>query len=299
MEGNSAGNAPTQAGAQTQTATPQTPTPVGQAPQGAAPQGGNTVSDAAKEVMKKYKVKVDGQDMEVDEQELLRGYGHQKAANKKLQEGVAARKQAEMFISMLKDPNKFWEVAKKMGHDDRKMAEELLAGHLKKELMDPKDRELEEARAKLRNYEELEKKQKEAEKNKIHEEMKKKYLADYNDQFVGALKETNLPATKESVARMAQYISRSAKIGYELSPQEAAKMVKEDIQKMQMSILSQADGDTLLSLLGDDVIAKALTARGAKVKSPEPPTPQSQGPRRERSSGKFQSRRQWLRENGR
>jgi len=276
--------APTQA-AQSQPNQPADP----KAPQGQAPAGGpataGTVKEAAQAVMEKFKIKVDGREEEVDLEELKRGYGHQKAANKILQEGKQARKQAEMFISMLKDPDKVEEILEKLGHKPRELFETRLASKIKREILekeDPRAIELEDARAKLKAYEDLERKQKEAQEKRALDEMKAKYAKDYNDQFVGALKETGLPATKESVSKMAQYISRAAKIGYEITPQEAAKMVQEDIQQYKIALLSQADGETLLNMLGDEMAEKILTARGSRVKSPTLPTPQEQGQRRER-----------------
>ena len=78
------------------------------------------LGDIAKEAAKKWKVKVDGSELEVDEQELLRGYSHQRAANKLLQEGRAAKKQAEEFLALMKDPEQVYEVVKRLGHDPRR-----------------------------------------------------------------------------------------------------------------------------------------------------------------------------------
>lgn len=237
--------------------------------------------EAAREAIRKYKVKVDGTDMEVDENELLRGYSHQKAANKILQEGKAARKQAEQFIQMMKDPEQFYEVAKKLGHDPRGLAEKYLVHQLEEEMMDPREKELRDARKKLKAIEDMERQQKEAIEARRVEEMKQRYVKDYQEKFIAALQEYQLPPTKPMVAEMAKYISRSAKIGFKMEPSEAAQLVKEDIQRAQMSLIGNADGETLLKLLGDDVAAKILQARGSKVKQTPFSTPSVQGERKE------------------
>jgi len=239
--------------------------------------------EAAREAIRKYKVKVDGIDSEVDEAELLRGYSHQKAANKQLQEGKAARKQAEEFLTMMKNPEHFYEVAKKMGHDPRALAEKYLVSQLEEEMMDPKDKELRDAKRKLQAIDDIDKKQKQQLEDQRMSEMKEKYVKNFEEQFVTALQGSGLPPTKPMVAEMAKYISRSAKIGFKMSPDEAAQLVKEDVQKAQMSLVGNADGETLLRLFGDDVAAKILQARGSKVKKSTFSTPdsQSQGERRE------------------
>lgn len=249
------------------------------------------VKDAVQEAIKKFKVKVDGQEMEVDEQELLRGYSHQKAANKILQEGRQARKQAEEFINMMKDPERFYEVAKQLGHDPRGLAEKYLVSQLEEEMLDPREKEFREMKKKLQAVEDMERKQREAIEQARLNEMKQRYVQDYEKQFTEALSESQLPPTKAMVAEMAKYISRSAKIGFKMTPAEAAQLVKEDVQKAQLSLIGNADGETLLKLLGDDVAKKILTARGSKVKQPNFSTPIEQGEKREiQSSNKGNKR---------
>lgn len=224
---------------------------------------------AATEAVRKYKVKVDGEELEVDESELLRGYSHQKAANKILQQGAAARKQAEEFISMMRDPEKFYDTAKKLGHDPRKLAEEYLAKQLEDELLDPRDKELKEAKAKLKKIEDMEKAEKEAIEAKRNEVLKQKYAKDYSDQFVSALQETSLPPTKAMVAEMAKYVSRAAKIGFKMTAQEAAQLVKEDVQTAHQRLIGDSDGEVLIKLLGDDVANKIRKYDTQRLKSPE------------------------------
>lgn len=244
-----------------------------------------TVAEAIRKMKLKDK---EGKEFEVDEDEVKSTYlqrkEHQQAANKILQEGKAARKQAEEFISMMKDPEKFWEVAKKMGHDDRKLAEEYLAKKLEVEMMDPRDRELKEAKDKLRQIEDNEKQQKAQLEAHRHEVMKKKFAADYTVQFTEALKESQLPATKAMVAEMAKYIGRSAKIGFAMTAKEAAQLVKEDLSLSIQRLTGEADGDTLLRLLGDQAANKIRAYDVAKIKSPEDGlrTPEQQGELRER-----------------
>ena len=231
---------------------------------------------------KRYKVKVDGQELEVDESELLRGYSHQRAANKKLQEGVALRKQAEQLIELMKDPSKLWEITEKLGHDPRALAEQLLAQKIEDELLDPKEKEFRDAQRKLKAYEEIERKQKEMQEQKIVEEMKAKYQQEYTQAFVSALQQEQLPATKNTIAEMAKYISRSAKLGYELTAVEAAKLVKEDIVTAQRNLIGNADGETLIKLLGEDLANKVREYDVKRIKSPDNflKTPKEQGPRK-------------------
>lgn len=253
------------------------------------------IKEAAAEAKRKLKI----DDEEVDEDEVLKVYksrkDHQRAANKELQEGKAARKQAEEFIALMKDPEKFWEVAEKLGHKNRELAEKLLVRQLEDEMMDPREKELRDAKAKLKAIEDMEAKQKASIEQKRMEEMKQKFVKDYETQFIDALKSSDVPQTKHTIAEMAKYISKSAKIGFKMTPKEAAQLVKEDIQKAQMNLIGNSDGETLLKLFGDEVAQKILQARGAKVKQTNFNTPE-QGERRQfekKSDGKRMSPKEW------
>lgn len=254
------------------------------------------VKSAAAEVMKKFKVKINGIEQEVEEAELLRGYGHQSAANKIFQEGKQQLKQAEEFIAMMRDPDKFFEVAKQLGHDPRILAEQRLVRDLEEDLMDPRDKELRDARNRLKQIDDLERIQKEAVENQRNEALKAKYSKDYSDQFIQALEATNLPATKAMVSEMAKYIGRSAQIGFEMTASEAASLVKEDILMAHQRLIGDADGEVLIKLLGDNVANKVRKYDMSKVKNPEAnlSTPENQGIRREpKTSTKRMTDKEW------
>ena len=261
------------------------------------------VSEAAQAVMKKYKVKVSGQDREVDEHELIRGYGHQSAANEILQQGKLAKKQAEEFLTLMRDPEKAYEVLRKLGHDPRELSEKYVARQIQEDLMDPRDKELRDTKAKLAQIEEMEKKQKEALEDHRNKIIQQKLMADYESQFVSAIKESGLPPTKPMIADMAKYIARSSELGFKMTALEAAKLVKEDIQKKTMSLIGTADGETLIKLLGEDIADKLRKWDTSRVKTPESylRTPSEQSPpslRQNSSSKKPMTAKEWRRFNG-
>lgn len=247
----------------------------------------------------KRKLKVDNQ--EIDEDEVISTYKarkeHQRAANAELQRGLAARKQAEEFVSMMRDPQKFYETAKKLGHDPRQLAEEYLASQLEDELMDPRDKELKNAKAKLKQIEDLERQQKDAVERQRNEVLKAKFAKDYSDQFVAALQDSGLPPTKPMVAEMAKYISRSAELGFKMTAQEASQLVKEDVAEAHRRLIGDSDGETLLKLLGDEVANKIRKYDTSKLKNPEAalrtPLDQPEPRKRNKDDGKRMSPREW------
>jgi hypothetical protein len=71
------------------------------------------------------------------------------------------------------------------------------------------------------------------------------------------------------VGRMASYIHRSAKIGFEMTPQEAAKLVRQDIEDSQRNLYGDADAETLFQLLGEANLQKIRAYDTSRLKSPE------------------------------
>jgi hypothetical protein len=223
----------------------------------------------AREEIRKFKVKVKGQEVEVDENELKRGYSHQQAANKEMQEAKQMKAEVRSLIESLKDENKLMEAVRQLGHDPRGLSEKYLASIIEDELLDPKEREFRQTKQKLQQYEEGERRQKEAEQQRIHKEMERKFSQDYTKQFTDVLDKSDLPVTKETIGKMAFYIKKAAEIDkYAMSAEEAAMLVKEDFQKTYRSVVASADGEKLLKLLGEDVAAKIRKYDTSKVKDP-------------------------------
>jgi hypothetical protein len=229
----------------------------------------SVVKEAAAEAKRKLKI----DDEEIDEDEVISTYKkrkeHQRAAAQILQEGRYARKQAEEFISMMRDPDKFFEVAEKLGHNPRTLAEKKLAAALEEELLSPLEKELREKTRKLETYEQKEKRIEEEAKARAHEELKSKYVKEYNDQFVKALEEVNVPRDRQTVADMAGYIGRYAKKGIAITATEAAMLVKEDLKNKNKALLKDATAEQILELIGDEGIGKVRKWDTSRVRSPE------------------------------
>lgn len=272
---------------------PSNPTGSGDSTQ---PQASNESTDASTPILKKYKVKVEGKDHEVTEEELLKGYSHGRAASRAMQEGKQLRKQAEEFIGLLKDEGKLWDVLQKLGHDPRILSEKYLGQWLEDQHMDPREKELRDAKSKIKAWEDAEKAKQEAVVKQRNEMLKAKYAQDFNKQFQDALDSSGLPKTKPMVAEMAKYIHRSAEMGYEITPQEAARMVKEDIQAAQSAIYRDMDGDALIQLIGEELANKVRKWDTSRIKTPEErlKTPQEQVRiERVREPGSKPSKKDW------
>lgn len=250
---------------------------------------GDSTQDAVKEASAEAKRRMKIDDEEVDEDEVIKTYrerkGHQQAANKTLQEGKLARKQAEEFITMMKDPERFFDVAKKLGHDPRTLAEKRLAADLEEEMLDPREREVKKLTAKVTEYEKRENEIKQRAEEAEHQALTERYRKDYNDQFVKALTESSLPQTRETVAAMASHIARAARLKVEITAQEAAMLVEDDLKTQHSSIYRNADAASLVKLLGEENMKKIRKYDTDSIRNPEQflKTPTEQAPIRQKA----------------
>ena len=111
-------------------------------------------AEAKKEQAKaiaKFKVKVDGQEMEVDENELKRSYAHAKAAAKRMEEASEMRKSYQLQIQIAEgfekwidnvktNPEALFSLAEQLGLDVDDIAMKRAAERLKYEYMDESER---------------------------------------------------------------------------------------------------------------------------------------------------------------
>ncbi len=243
---------------------------------------GNPIKDAAAAAARKIKIDND----EVDENEVIKVYrdrkGHQRAANKELQEGRAARKQSEEFITAMRDPTKLVDTLQKLGWDSkqiRQVAEQYLSGVLEDEMMDPKDKELKTTKQKLEEFERQDKARKDDEENTRNEVLKKKYADEYSREFIEALKTTGIPPTKEHVGEMAKYISRAAKIKMPMTAVEAAKLVQQDIENRSSHLFKNMTPEQIIKIVGEDGLKKLREFDTSRLKDPNAnlQTPADQG----------------------
>ena len=227
---------------------------------------------------KMYEIKVDGEVIKVSESELKAGYQTRKASDKAFREGAAARKQAEEYISMMKDPAKFYEAAKRLGHDPRKLAEEYIAAQLADEYMDPRDKELRDAKKQLKEIEDAKAEAKRKADEQAHAENTARLADDYSKDIIGALQTAGLPKTHGTVKRMAYYMAEGIKRGYDLSAKDVVDLVRQDYINEQKELFGQMDGDTLAQLLGEEQMNKVRKADLARLKNPQGQTPTKQAP---------------------
>jgi hypothetical protein len=128
----------------------------------------------------KFKVKVDGQEMEVDENELKRSYAHAKAAAKRMEEASEMRKSYQRQIQIAEgfekwidnvktNPEALFSLAEQLGLDVDDIAMKRAAERLKYEYMDENQRRAYDNERELSRYKQLEQRQAEQQRQQAEQ----------------------------------------------------------------------------------------------------------------------------------
>ena len=208
----------------------------------------------AETVARMYKVNVDGQELEVDEAELLKGYAHNKAASKRMEEAAMSRKEAEQVLRIFKENPK--EAFKLLGKDARQFAEDVINEQLRDAMLTPEQRELRDyrAQAKARQAEEhaaTERYQQEQMQTEINRQAES-----IQGEIINVLDTAGLPKTDRTVGRIVYYMQAALEAGYNVTPKDVIDQVKQDYVHDFKSMIGGLSEDQIEMFLGQDLVRK-------------------------------------------
>jgi hypothetical protein len=206
-------------------------------------------SAKAKAEARKLKVKVNGAEREISEEDLVRDYQTREAANERFKEAKALRESAEqkydivnkILETMKANPREFAERAKALGVDPLKLAEDILRPHVQELMEAEAEKEMTPEQLKARQMEkklaEYERKEAEAQKAKELEAQKQKdverqavvdkHTQEFSGLIMAALKATSLPPNNELALEMVNMIAIAEEQGLSYDPQTLARDLEE------------------------------------------------------------------------
>lgn len=228
----------------------------------------------AQALKKKYKYKVDGNEVEEeidfsDEENIKQKLSLAKAAQKRMQESAKVKKEAEQFIKALKEnPLEILQDERLMGSAKfREVAEAFLAKQLQQEMLTPEQRRQMEIENELNKYKQQEAKAKEKTEQEQMAKLQQHYQQELQSTIVEALQSVNLPKTKKTIASMASLISKSMQHGLDLDAKTLGKMVRQQYEQDLREMFESSSEDSLLSILGDSVTNKIRKADLKRLKN--------------------------------
>lgn len=253
---------------------PETPgSPPSLPDEGAGTGNAGEAAKSAEAVAKRWKLKIDGKEEELDEKTVLTYAQKGKAADKRLEEATKKERMAQSFLDAIrKDPLGVL-THQDIGFNFDEIAEKHLISKYQREQMSPEQRELLEARSKLEAYES----EKKTYEQKVAEDRQHKadeaVALDLDKTFSQALKASGLPKTPVTVKRMAALMLKNLELGLDLAPDQVVELVREDMQVEIRELLSSADGEMLMKLLGDEPAKRLRQYDLARVRGKPGTTP--------------------------
>jgi hypothetical protein len=238
---------------------------------------------------RKYKAKVDGKESEVDYDELVRGYGHNSAANARMREAAELKKAAESREKALMDniygwkdnPTSAFDALEKLGIDVDSISHERVLKKMQLEMMSPEERRAYDNEQELTKYRSRDAKEAEAKRQQEILDMRQKSATQLENGILDYLqgKPNISPAV---VGRAVDAMIAAAEEGKDISIEQAFKHADGWFQTERKSIfdaeiramLTQGQVPKELADLVRKADMKALRQEPPKRTAPESSTPQ-------------------------
>lgn len=199
---------------------------------------------------RKVKHKVDGKEVELSIDEVLKGYSHGSAANKRFEEASALRKQAaqdkqslESQLAQLKDPKAVRQVLKQyLGEDGfSNLAHETVAEALRRESMTPEELQAEEDRRELEDHRKSKKEQEESAKKTVRQQQVDKFTDDLTQDLSEFIQKTGKTAQPHELESLFGVMMNALEEGYDLPLDQAWQYVQKQESSRWERYLSSVD----------------------------------------------------------
>lgn len=242
----------------------------------AAANGTPKQAEAAKKMLKRLEIKVNGKSS-FEELPFEISEEHAEWMTKQIQKGRAGDEGLRKYGQLESEVGKFIERLKKdprgalsdpsIGVDIKKLAAEVVEEEIKKSQMSPAEREKAELQAELKQLKEKQKKDKEESEQR---EFDTKYQQEYTrieGDMVRALETNQMPKSSGAIKRMANYMLAAANNGINLTVEEIAPIVKQELQEELQELLNALDEDKAEAFIGKDVLTKLRKKNISKAKA--------------------------------
>ena len=211
------------------------------------------------EAKRRYKVRVDQEELEVDEDELKRGYAHNKAASKRMEQAAELRKQYEREVQIAKgfeqwidnvknNPEAVFSLLEQLGHNPDDLAMKRAAERLKYEYMSENERRAYDNERELSRYRELEQRREMEQRQQAEQAILAKARETVESEFVEFFTQQKIQPTASVLARIAELKLGAAQAGRNLSVAQAYERVKAEQQRARLDLLANLSEEDLKGL---------------------------------------------------
>lgn len=202
----------------------------------------------------KYRIKVDGQELEVDIEELKRGYQLKQASHKKFQEAAEKEKQAGQIMQALESGDLNFIVSKLGPQKARALMEDYLIEQIQYENLPEAERRAIDAERRLKQFEQ----ERQQEQQRLQQQEQERVMAQAHaelDREVGeALKELGRKPTPRLVIRIVdEMIARMDAKDQRITAKDAVKYAQKGILTDLSEYLPQLSDEELFQTIPKEV----------------------------------------------
>jgi len=210
------------------------------------------------------KTVVNGKEVPVSEEELIREFQKSRAGDEKLAKATALEKQFGSFIKTLQTNPKAILSDPRLGIDRQELALALLGEQIEEELTDPKDKEAADLKARIKAYEDKENHEKMTKQQQEEAEERQKLVSkiqsQLQDTFSKAMELSILSKDPEVAAdtlrEMAIHYRLAKKAGHEATPEELAQHVEQKYLKSMYSAAKSLSDEDFYNFFPKEVLDK-------------------------------------------
>lgn len=261
------------------------------------------IEKAKQSLKKKYKLKVDGEELEeeLSDEDIVRELQLAKKARKEIQSSARLKKEVEGLLDLLRRDPAAVLSDPAIGIDPKQFAQELLTKHLEEEAKDPAIREREKLEKELEALREQMKTESERRQQEEYEREVARAERELEDQVTEAIETSGLPKSPYILKKMADVMISAMENSINISPKQAINIVRKEMNNDIKELFSASPDDVLEQLIGKDNIKRLNKKSLANLKKAVPtansikPTGKVAAPAETDNQGDKQSIKDWLR----
>lgn len=227
-----------------------------------APQPGEAKAPAQATKPKTWELKINGKTQRFTEEQMIARVSQEEAADQRFKEAAQMRKQTESVIGRLKDPNRVIEslMDPALGLTKDQIREAFEGWYAKEfietENLSPAEKRALAAEAKVKKYEDDEREREEQKQKAQQDAMTTQAREEVQGQIIEALESSDLPKTNFTIRRLAYWIQRNNANKFDAPTSVLVAQVRNEFNSSMRDMVSASDGETLIKLLGDDIVQK-------------------------------------------
>ncbi len=229
-----------------------------------------------------------------DEEAVKREVQKARAANKRFDEAARLRQEAEQAFSALKDPSQLRQILQdpRIGVDLKKFAEDYVWEQIQQQqreaewAKDPAAKQRWHDEQELKTRREADARAQEEGKTRQQREAQVRHETAYEQKFIKALDAGGIPKTPAAVARMAELTMLAVDQNIDLTPEEIAQVYLEELDHADRTRYSQATGEQLAKMIGEDGLKRLREYDLGRLKNPQGNPFPKRSPAKQAANGK-------------